>query len=83
MTLTGTAAIDGTGNELANTITGNSGNNVLDGGADALVDTLDGGAGNDTYVLADGSDVSAMRAARTRLRPPLPAALPATRESRI
>jgi Ca2+-binding RTX toxin-like protein len=46
LTLTGTAAIDGTGNTLANTLTGNTGNNVLDGGAGA--DTLTGGAGNDT-----------------------------------
>jgi Ca2+-binding RTX toxin-like protein len=53
---TGTAALDGTGNALANTITGNDGNNVLDGGADALVDTLIGGLGNDTYVLGAGND---------------------------
>ncbi len=54
LTLLGTAAINGTGNGLANTITGNIGDNSLDGGAGA--DTLDGGAGNDTYVLADGTD---------------------------
>ena len=36
LTLTGTAAIDGTGNALANVITGNSGNNIIAGlgGAD-------------------------------------------------
>ena len=33
LTLTGTAAINGTGNALNNTLTGNAGNNVLDGGA--------------------------------------------------
>jgi hypothetical protein len=55
LTLTGNAHINGTGNNLANTITGNGGNNVLDGGAGA--DTLVGGSGNDTYVLANGSDV--------------------------
>ncbi|WP_024929104.1 type I secretion C-terminal target domain-containing protein [Methylophilus sp. OH31] len=45
----GTAAINGTGNALANTITGNAGNNILDGGAG--VDKLIGGAGNDTYIV--------------------------------
>jgi Ca2+-binding RTX toxin-like protein len=50
--LTGTGAIDGTGNSLANSITGNSGANRLDGGAG--VDTLTGGEGNDTYVLTAG-----------------------------
>ena len=33
LTLTGSASINGTGNALANIITGNSGNNTLDGGA--------------------------------------------------
>jgi len=53
--LTGTAAINGTGNELANLITGNSGDNVLDGGAGA--DTLSGGAGNDMYMVDQAGDV--------------------------
>ena len=35
LTLTGSANINGTGNGLANTITGNSGNNTLDGGTAA------------------------------------------------
>ncbi|TAN72687.1 MAG: hypothetical protein EPN14_10330 [Gallionella sp.] len=54
LTLTGTAAINGTGNGLANEICGNSGDNVLDGGAgdDGLYDR-DGG--NDTYVFGRGS----------------------------
>ncbi len=58
LTLTGEAAINGTGNELANTLTGNAAANTLTGGAgnDRLIgggggDTLIGGAGNDTYVI--------------------------------
>lgn len=54
LTLTGTAAINGTGNTLANIITGNANANTLDGGAG--IDTLVGGAGNDTYVLSNGAD---------------------------
>lgn len=49
LTLTGTADIDGTGNELKNTILGNAGANILDGGAGG--DMLHGGAGNDTYMI--------------------------------
>ena len=55
LTLTGTAAINGTGNTLDNTITGNSGNNSLNGGAG--VDTMAGGTGNDTYVVDNPGDV--------------------------
>ncbi|HLO75856.1 MAG TPA: calcium-binding protein, partial [Magnetospirillum sp.] len=62
--LSGTSAINGTGNGLANTISGNSGNNVLDGGAgaDTLTgregdDTLIGGAGADTLIGSEGADV--------------------------
>jgi Ca2+-binding RTX toxin-like protein len=47
--LTGSAAINGTGNSLANRLTGNEGNNVLSGGTG--VDTYAGGEGDDTYVL--------------------------------
>jgi len=54
LTLTGNA-LSGTGNTLANQITGTSGNNLLDGGAGD--DTLDGGAGDDTYVADDAGDV--------------------------
>lgn len=54
LVLTGTAAINGTGNTLNNKITGNSGNNTLDGGAG--VDTLDGGLGDDTYVVDNSLD---------------------------
>jgi trimeric autotransporter adhesin len=55
LTLTGTGAINGTGNNLANTITGNAAANVLNGGTGA--DTLIGGAGNDTYVIDNIGDV--------------------------
>jgi len=55
LTLTGTAAVSGTGNALANVLTGNSGANTLNGGAGA--DTLIGGAGNDTYMVDDTADV--------------------------
>src|SRR5262249_14507830 len=50
LTLTGTAAINGTGNALDNAITGNSGNNILRGLGGA--DPLDGGAGTDTATYA-------------------------------
>ncbi|MCE4536433.1 PA14 domain-containing protein [Pelomonas sp. P7] len=55
LVLTGSAAVDGTGNALANVLTGNAGNNLLDGGAGA--DTMTGGAGNDTYVVDNAGDV--------------------------
>jgi Ca2+-binding RTX toxin-like protein len=55
LTLTGTAVINGTGNELNNVITGNSANNTLDGGNGN--DTLDGGAGNDTLIGGIGDDI--------------------------
>jgi Ca2+-binding RTX toxin-like protein len=55
LTLTGTGAINGAGNGLANTITGNAASNRLDGGVGA--DTMVGGAGNDTYVVDNAGDV--------------------------
>ncbi|MFH1158390.1 MAG: calcium-binding protein [Pseudomonadota bacterium] len=67
MALTGSSAIDGTGNTLHNVVTGNGGNNTLDnvltgnnvnntltGGAGN--DTLDGGGGTDTLVGGTGND---------------------------
>ena len=54
LTLTGTAAINGTGNGLNNTITGNSADNTLDGGAGN--DILIGGTGNDALTGGAGSD---------------------------
>jgi len=55
LTLTGTASIDGTGNELSNTITGNAETNVLSGGAEN--DTITGGLGNDIITGGEGNDV--------------------------
>jgi Ca2+-binding RTX toxin-like protein len=55
LTLTGSAAIDGTGNALNNVLTGNSGDNLLDGGAG--VDTMIGGTGNDIYIVDNAGDV--------------------------
>ncbi len=54
LTLIGTAAINATGNALANTLTGNAADNVLDGGAG--IDRLIGGAGNDSYLIDSISD---------------------------
>ena len=51
---TGTAAINLTGNELAQTIFGNDGANVLDGKAGA--DTLVGQLGNDFYYVDNAAD---------------------------
>jgi Ca2+-binding RTX toxin-like protein len=55
LTLTGTGAIDGRGNELANKITGNAADNALSGGAGN--DTLSGGAGNDVLSGGAGLDI--------------------------
>ncbi|MDZ5461575.1 calcium-binding protein, partial [Azohydromonas lata] len=61
--LTGTNYISGTGNELANVITGSAGDNHIDGqwGDDSLLggegdDTLEGGFGNDTLLGGAGND---------------------------
>jgi hypothetical protein len=55
LTLTGTSAINGTGNAGNNVITGNGGNNVLNGGSGN--DNLNGGAGRDTLTGGLGTDV--------------------------
>jgi Ca2+-binding RTX toxin-like protein len=54
LTLSGTAAIDGTGNYLANRLTGNAAANALAGWAGA--DTIDGGLGNDSLAGGNGDD---------------------------
>lgn len=51
--LTGTGAINGTGNDLDNSITGNTGANTLSGEAGS--DILIGGKGSDTYLFGRGS----------------------------
>lgn len=64
LTLTGTAATSGIGNDLNNRLTGNQGNNRLDGGGgdDTLRggagdDTLKGGVGDDTLIGGAGNDI--------------------------
>ena len=54
LTLTGSAAIDGTGNDLQNNIYGNGADNVLTGMGGN--DKLKGGAGDDTLVGGTGND---------------------------
>ncbi|MBC1269455.1 putative Ig domain-containing protein, partial [Trichormus variabilis FSR] len=70
--LTGSNAINGTGNALKNSITGNTANNTLSGGdnddtlngdagndilnGDAGNDSLDGGVGNDVMIGGAGND---------------------------
>ncbi len=55
LTLTGTAAINGTGNTGNNVLIGNSANNTLTGNAGN--DTLNGNAGNDNLISGDGNDL--------------------------
>ena len=55
LTLTGTTALFGVGNNLANTITGNNADNTLNGNTGN--DTLIGGLGNDIYVVDSTLDV--------------------------
>ena len=64
LTLTGSGSIGGTGNDLDNTLIGNSGANALVGGAgnDLLNggtgnDTMSGGTGDDTYVVNAAGDI--------------------------
>uniref|UniRef100_UPI000A0145BC beta strand repeat-containing protein n=1 Tax=Ciceribacter selenitireducens TaxID=448181 RepID=UPI000A0145BC len=57
LTLLGAGNLNGTGNGLANIMTGNSGNNILNGRGGA--DTMTGLAGNDTYIVDSVADVVA------------------------
>ncbi|EJM99236.1 calcium-binding protein [Phyllobacterium sp. YR531] len=52
--LGGAAAINATGNALANYIVGNAAANYINGAAGA--DTMAGGAGNDTYIVDNAGD---------------------------
>ncbi|MFI0842489.1 calcium-binding protein [Mesorhizobium sp. IMUNJ 23232] len=54
LTLTGSSAINGSGNSLGNIITGNSANNSLAGSSGN--DTLSGGSGDDTLNGGSGKD---------------------------
>ena len=63
LTLTGSAALSGTGNELNNVLTGNTGANTLFGGAgnDTInggtgADSMQGGQGDDLYYVDNASD---------------------------
>ncbi|MBW8882045.1 MAG: polysaccharide lyase family 7 protein, partial [Asticcacaulis sp.] len=55
LTLAGSANLNGTGNNLANLLLGNDGDNVLDGAGGA--DTMRGFDGNDTYYVNTTKDV--------------------------
>lgn len=59
LTSTGLGAFSGTGNTIANVITGGAGADTLDGvrNTDGSFDTLVGGAGSDTYLVHNVSDV--------------------------
>jgi Ca2+-binding RTX toxin-like protein len=68
LTFTGSSALNGIGNSLANVMTGNTGANRLEGrdGADTLsggagTDTLDGGLGNDSLTGGTEADVYVFR----------------------
>lgn len=54
LTLTGSTAVNATGNSLANILVGNSAANVLDGTTGA--DSMSGGQGDDTYLVEHAGD---------------------------
>ena len=63
LTYQGNSRFTGTGNALANSITGGSGDDTLDGRGG--IDTLVGGIGSDTYVLTTGDVVVELAAGGT------------------
>jgi len=56
LAFTGSGSFTGTGNGLANTITGGTGSDVLDGVAGSGGDRMVGGAGNDSYYVNSSLD---------------------------
>ena len=70
VTLTGTGALNATGDEIGNVLIGNAGANKLDGrGGD---DAMGGGAGNDTYAATGTSSSNCPAVAPTRSTAPPP-----------
>jgi Ca2+-binding RTX toxin-like protein len=57
LVLSGSAAINGTGNSFGNVMNGNGANNLLDGAAGN--DTINGGGGHDTLIGGSGIDALA------------------------
>jgi Ca2+-binding RTX toxin-like protein len=55
LVFTGVGNFTGTGNVLANSLTGGAGNDSLNGGAG--IDTMAGGLGNDTYIVDSSADL--------------------------
>ncbi len=79
--LTGTLAINGVGNDLANLLQGNAAANILDGAAGA--DVLKGGAGDDVYEVENVADTvnEALNAGTDKIRSTVTYTLPNNVES--
>jgi Ca2+-binding RTX toxin-like protein len=57
LSLTGTEAINATGNGTGNRLTGNSADNIISDGGATVAATMIGGAGNDTYNVNNTADL--------------------------